>query len=77
MDTSRAYMSRIINAALSGDQKFVNNELTIALISFLVLAAIVILLVAIHFHHRNESDALAKEIQDACEMTNPNRFREE
>lgn len=69
----RSYLSNIMN----GDKAFVSRELTVALISFLVLAAIVILLVAIHFHHRNESDALAKEIQDACEMTNPNRFREE
>ena len=69
----RSYLSNIIN----GDKAFVSRELTVALISFLVLAAIVILLVALHFYRRNESDALAKEIQDACEMTNSNRFREE
>ena len=69
----RSYLSNIMN----GDKAFVSKELTVALISFLVLAAIVILLVAFHFHHRNESDALAKEIQDACKADNPGRFREE
>ena len=68
----RSYLSNIMN----GDKAFVSRELTVALISFLVLAAIVILIVALHFHHRNENDALAKEIQDACEAETQKRFRE-
>ena len=68
----RSYLSNIMN----GDKAFVSRELTVALISFLVLAAIVILLVALHFYRRNESDALAKEIQDACEAETQKHFRE-
>lgn len=67
----RSYLSNIMN----GDKAFVSRELTVALISILVLTAIVVFLLAFHFHRRNESDALAKEIQDDCEAKTPEHFR--
>ena len=69
----RSYLNMIMN----GDKEFVSRELTVALISILVLTAIVVFLLAFLFHRRNESDALAKEIQDACETANPDRFKDE